>query len=317
MSEVTDATGGSPVVGTSVLVVGGTGLIGGRIAADLLERGAAVTLMSRSAAGDGDAPTLRELPRLVGDYAGELPPARELEGFDSVVFAAGSDIRHVSEADEDAEFWRRTQSEGVPRFAAHVKAAGVSRFVQIGSYYHQLRPQLAQTVPYVAARKAADEGARALSDKGFAAITVNPPSIVGVAPGRSTRRFARMLAWLRGELPEPRVFAPAGGTNYLSLRSLSEAVIGALEHGEAGRAYLVGDANLRFREYFQLLADAAGSTLRIEERDENQPYQPDRFIVPGRGSVISYEPDPAEVRLLGYRQGDVPAAVEEIVRACA
>ncbi|MEJ1230518.1 MAG: hypothetical protein WDM88_07705 [Galbitalea sp.] len=132
-------------------------------------------------------------------------------------------------------------------------------------------------------------------------------------PGRVQRRFARMVEWARGNVAEPELFAPVGGTNYMSVRSLAQAVAGALAAGEPGRAYLIGDENLTYTEYFQLFADAAGGGVRIVERDEEHPFQPDRFIVQGRGAVISYEPDPAEVALLGYQRNDVRRAVNEIV----
>ena len=100
----------------------------------------------------------------------------------------------------------------------------------------------------------------------------------------------------------------------MSVRSLAQAAVGALDRGVGGTAYLIGDRNLRYQEYFQALADAAGSTTTIEERDENQPYQADRFIVQGRGNVLSYEPDAAETELLGYDRNDVRRALDEIVR---
>ncbi|WP_194420633.1 NAD-dependent epimerase/dehydratase family protein [Microbacterium abyssi] len=295
-----------------VLVVGATGMIGSHVAADLAARGDHVTVMARREPSERDPRAVQSMPRLRGDYTEADASPRELEGFDAIVFAAGNDIRHVPADQEDAEFWDRTQSAGVPRFAARAKAAGVGRFVQVGSYYHQLHPEWAERIPYVAARRDADEGTRALSDGGFAAMTLNPPSIVG-ADERGVRRFARMIAWTRGELDEPELFAPPGGTNYMSVRSLSQAVQGALDSGDGGRAYLIGDRNLTYRDYFQMLADAAGSTHVIEERDQEHPYQPDRFIVQGRGAVIAYEPDPAETALLGYDRDDVERALAEIV----
>lgn len=36
-------------------------------------------------------------------------------------------------------------------------------------------------------------------------------------------------------------------------------------------------------------------------------------IYTGRGNVVSYEPDPAEVSLLKYRRGDVQRAINEVV----
>lgn len=297
-----------------ILVVGATGMIGSHISADLVARGDQVTVMSRRGPSDRDPSAVAGLPRLIADYTDARQSPAELEGFDAIVFSAGNDIRHVPADEEDAGFWERMQSGGVPRFAARAKAAGVARFVQIGSYYHQLHPEWTQRIPYVAARRDADEGARALSGDGFAAMTLNPPSIVG-ADERALRRFARMIAWVRGELDEPALFAPPGGTNYMSVRSLSQAVQGALDAGEAGHAYLVGDQNLTYREYFQLLADVAGSDRVIEERDEEHPFQPDRFIVQGRGAVISYEPSADETALLGYVRDDVERAAAEIVAA--
>ena len=295
-----------------ILIVGATGMIGSHVAADLAARGDQVTVMSRREPSDRDPAAVAGMPRLIADYTDDSAPASELEQFDSVVFAAGADIRHVPADQEDDAFWERTQAGGVPRFAARVRAAGVRRFVQIGSYYHQLHPEWADSIPYVAARRDADVGARALSDGGFAAITLNPPSIVG-ADERNLRRFRRMISWVRGELDEPPLFAPPGGTNYMSVRSLSQAVRGALDAGEAGRAYLIGDRNLTYRDYFQLLADAAGSDRVIEERDEEHPFQPDRFIVQGRGAVIAYEPDADETAVLGYDRDDVQRALAEIV----
>lgn len=297
-----------------VLVVGATGMIGSHLAADLAARGDEVTVMARRDPSDRDPRAVHGMTRLRGDYTDAEATPHALEGFDAIVFAAGNDIRHVSADQEDDTFWERTQSTGVPRFAALAKTAGVGRFVQIGSYYHQLHPEWAARIPYVAARRDADQRTRALSDDGFAAITLNPPSIIG-ADERGVRRFARMIAWTRGELDEPELFAPPGGTNYMSVRSLSQAVQGALDAGDGGRAYLVGDRNLTYRDYFQLLADAAGSTHVIEERDEEHPFQPDRFIVQGRGAVIAYEPDPAETALLGYARDDVERALAEIVTA--
>ncbi|WP_226531173.1 NAD-dependent epimerase/dehydratase family protein [Microbacterium paraoxydans] len=297
-----------------VLVVGATGMIGSHVAADLAARGDEVTVMARREASERDPRAVRSMPRLQGDYTDPEVSPRVLEGFDAIVFAAGNDIRHVPAEQEDDAFWERTQSVGVPRFAARAKAAGVGRFVQIGSYYHQLHPEWAERIPYVAVRRDADERTRALSGEGFAAMTLNPPSIVG-ADERGVRRFARMIAWTRGELDEPELFAPPGGTNYMSVRSLSQAVQGALDAGEAGRAYLVGDRNLTYREYFQLLADAAGSSRVIEERDQEHPFQPDRFIVQGRGAVIAYDTDRTETSLLGYTQDDVARALAEIVTA--
>lgn len=286
------------------LVIGGTGMIGCHTARLLTERGHEVTIGARTVASP-ESP-VASFPVLVGDYSDDSISEVDLEAFDAVVFAAGQDVRHVRPEHADAEYWARYQSAGVPGFLARAKRAGVRRAVQIGSYYHVVLPDLADTNPYVRARQLADERSRDLADADFNVSTLNPPSIVGAIPGRTARGFAKMLEWGRGELVDAVPdFSPPGGTNYMSVRSLAEAVAGALERAEPGAAYLIGDENLSYRDYFQLIFDLAGAGRTLETRDESHPFLPDWMIVPGRGAVIGYEPDPAVVELLAYRRGDV------------
>ena len=294
-----------------VLIVGGTGMIGSNIADWLSARGAAVTLGARNPPAPGTA--MAGHPVLLGDYTRGGFTEAELAGFDAVVFGAGNDIRHIAADDDVATFWRDTQTEGVPAFVARARAAGVGRLVQLGSYYHQVLPHLIDSNAYVHARAVADRAARALAAPGFNVCTLNPPSIVGVPPGIATRRYEKLVAYARGQLDIP-YYAPLGGTNYMSVRSLCEAVWGALQRAESGKAYLVGDRNLSFRDFFQFFFDAAGNPHQLEARDQDHPLQPVAFIVPGRNSVLSYEPDAAEVALLAYRRDDVRRAVEELIR---
>ncbi|TYL55867.1 NAD(P)-dependent oxidoreductase [Nocardioides sp. BGMRC 2183] len=297
-----------------ILVVGGTGMIGGHIARELVDRGEDVLVSARNEVATDSL--VADLPVVAGDYTAGTFSESDLAGIDTVVMAAGQDVRHLPRGLSDAElaeFWERVQSVGIPRFAELCKRAGVRRFVQVGSYYHQVLPQLCDTNDYVRARRLADERTRALVDADFAPITVNPPNIVGATPGVALYRFGSMVRWADGDKPDIPDFAPAGGTNYMSVRSLAEAVAGAVRNGEPGRAYLVGDQNLTFTEFFQLIFDASGSGRRLEERDEPHPYLPDSMIVPGRGYVLSYEPDAAETALLGYTRDDVRREVESIV----
>lgn len=295
-----------------VLIVGGTGMIGSHLAEWLAARGLAVTLGARRAPLTS-SPVSRH-PVLLGDYTAGGFTETELARFDAVVFGAGNDIRHLDPGVDTADFWRRTQTQGVPDFVARARAAGVGRVVQLGSYYHQALPGLVDTNAYVQARAIADQAARALATPGFSVCTLNPPSIVGVPPGVAAPRYAKLVAYARGQLPLP-YYAPLGGTNYMSVRSLCEAVEGALRCADNGRAYLVGDENLSFRDFFQLFFDAVGNPHQLAARDEDHPLQPVAFIVPGRNSVLSYEPDPAETTQLGYRRRDVRRAVQEVVGA--
>jgi len=136
--------------------------------------------------------------------------------------------------------------------------------------------------------------------------------MVGSVPGLPSAIFEPYTQWAQGKIPIP-AYGPAGGTNFRSFRSLSEAIEGALERGEPGKAYLVGDENLSFRDYFQLFFDAVGSDARLEERDAEHPLLADIAIPQGRGNWVRVNPDPAEIARLGYWRNGVANAVRDVV----
>jgi nucleoside-diphosphate-sugar epimerase len=252
------------------------------------------------------------MPFLKGDYVAGDYTAERLKGFDWVVFAAGNDPRHVPQGSDFEAFLFKANHEAVPAFFAACREAGVKRAIQLGSYYHQAAPHLLEGNSYIRSRKAACEGARAEGRPGFDVISVNAPFMVGTVPGLPSAIFGPYTQWAKGLIPIPH-YGPAGGTNFMSFRSLSEAIEGALERGEPGKAYLVGDEDLTFTQYFQLFFDAVGSDAKLEERDEENPLLPDIAIPQGRGNWVRVNPDPAEVALLGYTRNDVATAVGEVV----
>lgn len=293
-----------------VLVVGGTGALGGHAAIHLAAQGHDVTIGGRNPANP--ATPMADMPFLQGDYvAGDFTPDRLAE-FDWVVFAAGNDPRHIPADADFVAFLHKANHVGVPAFFAACREAGVSRAVQLGSYYHQAAPELLEGNAYIQSRKAACEGARAQASDSFGVVSVNAPFMVGSVPGLPSMIFEPYVQWAQGKLPIP-AYGPAGGTNFMSFRSLSEAIEGALLRGESGAAYLVGDQDLSFTEYFQMFFDAARSTVQLEERDAEHPLLPDIAIPQGRGNWVRVSPDPAEVALLGYRRNDVANAIADLV----
>lgn len=293
-----------------VFVAGGTGALGGHAAIHLAARGHEVAVGGRNPAHR--ATPMSAMPFLAGDYiAGDYRPEL-FAGFDWVVFAAGNDPRHVPADADFQDFLIRANHEAVPAFFAACREAGVKRAIQLGSYYHQAAPSLLDGNSYIRSRKAACEGARAQGGAGFDVISVNAPFMVGTVPGLPSAIFEPYTQWARGLIPVP-AYGPSGGTNFMSFRSLSEAIEGALERGEPGKAYLVGDENLSFTEYFQLFFDAAGNPAILEERDAEHPLLPDIAIPQGRGNWVRVDPDSDEAALLGYRRHDVRNAVYDVV----
>ena len=292
------------------LIVGGTGALGGHAAVYLADHGHEVTVAARKPPAAGTP--MAKMPFLAGDYVAGDFTAEALGGFDWVLFAAGNDPRHLVPDTDPADHFAAANIKAIPEFFAICRDAGVQRAVQLGSFYPQAAPLLEAGNSYIASRRAACEGARAHTNSDFAAISVNAPFMVGTVPGLPSMIFEPYVRWAQGKLALPPK-APTGGTNFMSFRSLSEAILGAFERGEPGKAYLVGDEDLSFAQYFQLFFDAVGNNIVIEAVDEPCPLLPDVAIPQGRGNWVHVDPDPAELALLGYRRGDVATAVRGIV----
>ncbi|MGF7149275.1 nucleoside-diphosphate-sugar epimerase [Sphingomonas zeicaulis] len=292
-----------------ILVVGGAGMIGGRAALHLKSKGHDVTIAGRTPPAPGTP--LGDLPFLRVDYINMEFDRAALGQFDALVFAAGNDVRHKPQ-DIDDSYWHDANSVGVPRFFAAAKEAGIRRAVNVGSFYPQAAPELVPTNAYVRSRKESDDGVAALADENFAAMSVNAPFVVGAVPGLTLPMFAAYTQYAEGKFAPMPEFTPPGGTNFISTQSLAEAIEGALERGEPGASYLVGDENLSFQDYFGAFFEGVGRA-KPPVRDEEHPMLPDGALFFGRGNSLFYETDPKVAELLGYRRQDVKPAIEEIV----
>src|SRR3546814_16568270 len=76
-----------------------------------------------------------------------------------------------------------------------------------------------------------------------------------------------------GQMAPMPVYAPAGGVNFISTRSLSEAIAAALLRGDSGKAYLVGDENWTFAEYLSVFFDTVGKPQDVPALDQEHPLQ--------------------------------------------
>lgn len=287
----------------TILVVGGTGLVGAAVALHLAERGHAVTIAGRT------PPRSRPLASLSfarGSFLGDEFSGEFLAGFDALVFAAGNDARQLpAGADEDA-FFHQANAIGVPAFFARARAAGIQRAVYVGTRFTALLPAgQIQADGYLRSRKAADDGVRALSTGGFRVCSVLPPMMMGHVEGVAALPLERAVGYL---LSAERPWMIPGGANFMSIRSFAEAVAGALERGEPGKAYLVGDENWTFAHYYGLMLEALGKPATLPIRAGEHPV----VSVHSGSENLFHEPDPTVVRLLGYRRRDAERAVREM-----
>jgi len=294
-----------------ILIIGGTGLIGGHAALYLGGKGHDVTIMARSKPKGTSA--LNALPFVAGNYVENDFDKGQLRGFEWLVFAAANDIRHMPEGSDETEYYTKTNVESIPRFFEKARQAGVRRTVYIGSFYPQVASEAIETSPYVKSRFLSDQAVRALSTTHFNVCSLNAPYVLGNIPGLSVPFLETLVQYAKGQISGIPIFAPRGGTNHITVKSLSEAILGALERGESGKAYLVGDENLTWKEYMEEFFRAVGNETDLETRDEEHPLFPDRILYAGRGATVSYEPDAEETALLGYSRNNVKQAIREIV----
>lgn len=291
-----------------VLIVGGTGLTGATTAVHLAEQGYQVTLMSRNAV---ENPALSHFEWLQGDYIHDTFGPELLGQFDALVFAAGADIRMLPEGEADDVFFHKANSEAIPRFFQMAKQAGIKRAVYVGTYYPQVVPDRIETSAYVKSRYIADEAIRALSDNDFIVCSINAPFILGYFPGVAAPHLEALVHYCAGFIQELPLVAPEGGVNHISAKSMAQAIAGALERGESGKAYLVGDENLSWKQYFDSFCQATGNSIDIPVSKDEHPMLPDMILYAGRGATISYTPDNAP---LNYETGLIESTINELVR---
>lgn len=291
-----------------VLVVGATGLTGATTAHHLHQRGHEVTLMSRN---KHNIAALQGLTHIQANYIEDDIAPAQLEGFDWLVFAAGADLRVLPENEDPAAFFKRANAEAVPRFFQTAKAAGVKRAVYLGTYYPQVVPEKIATDAYVNSRDKADKGVRELSCDSFVVCSVNPPFIIGTFPGVVDAHLAANVQYVSGQIEGLPVVAPAGGVYHITAQSLAEAIEGALLRGESGKAYLVGDEYLSWKDYFEQFCAAVGKPQDLEVITDEHPIVLDMILYAGRNAVVKYAPDNEP---LNYSTDQISAAIVDVVK---
>ncbi|MEM1110417.1 MAG: NAD-dependent epimerase/dehydratase family protein [Pseudomonadota bacterium] len=296
-----------------VLVVGGTGLIGGDIALQLQKLGHEVTIMSRK---PSTVPMLAALPFMQGDYVNDDFSGDQLSAFDTLVFAAAADIRYMPQDGSmtEEEFYTSSNDIPVPRFFATAKAAGVERAVYISTFYPIVARDQVGKSAYVTSRYNTEKAVCALSDESFSVCSLNPGFVWGHIEGLDVPHISAYISFLKGELPDIPVFAPPGGSNHITSRSLAQATANLLERGEGGKSYLIGDENHTWQDFIAMGLEMAGRPQEVPIGDGAQhPFFPDVIMFAGAGKTVSYEPD--DEATLAFDRQQMGPLIEALLKA--
>ncbi|MFZ5478511.1 MAG: NAD-dependent epimerase/dehydratase family protein [Myxococcota bacterium] len=242
-------------------ITGATGLLGNNLARALVERGEHVRLLVRGASRkelDGI-----DAERVEGDLADASALRRCFEGADVVVHSA-------------AMVWigygRRAEMERVNVEGTRAACAAIApgqRLVHVSSVDAlgmRTRAQPAdedcapqpheEGVPYVDTKRAAD---RVVRESGVDHVIVHPTFMIGPWDWRPSS--GKMLIEVaRGKA----LFAPAGGNNFVHVADVVAGLIAAAD-GPRGRAWILGNENLTYREAWTTFARATGGRAPIGE----------------------------------------------------
>jgi len=214
--------------GRRVLIAGGTGYLGGRLALALAAEGWQVSVASRS---------LRAWPEgLVADFLPlELPAGAallRLEGFDSLVnLAAANELQAAA----DPKRALAITAEGAAALAAGAKAAGLRRFLQVSTIhvYGALAGRVTEAVPpqpvhpYGVAHLAAESAVLA---SGAAAAVLRLANVVGAPASTAIDRWTLLGNDLcRQAAVHGRLVLRSDGAAWRSFLPLS-AALAAIRH---------------------------------------------------------------------------------------
>jgi len=244
-----------------VLVTGGTGFIGSRLVAALLERGDAVRVLRR----DGSSLLgLQDLPveHLIGDILDPASVARATQECDLVFHVAA--ISSYWRADRQQVY--RVNVEGTRVVMEACLRAGVRRVVVTssvaaigipsdGKLANEETPFDAVSASFAYAdskHRAEDEVGRAVK-QGLAAVIVNPAVVIG-AGDHYMVSSSMVLEFTRHALPA----VPPGGVCMADVEAVVQGHLAAAERGRVGERYILGGENLSYRQITATMAAICG-----------------------------------------------------------
>ena len=256
-----------------VIVIGGTGFLGFHAIQEFLAKGWNVTALGLPPAPHADPSavtsgqtiypdTVKVIHRNL-DETSDADLLALLHGHNALVFAAGVDDR-ITPKKPAYPFFHHANVEVCVRVLKLAEKAGITRAVVLGSYFahfNRLWPELrlAERHPYIRSRVEQEKAVTAIP--GLHVDVLELPYIFGGMPVLGWKPiWTPLVKYIRSTRT---VFYMKGGSACITAKTVGQAVVGALEHGQAGRCYPIGDENLTWSEMLCRLAVADGRHIRV------------------------------------------------------
>lgn len=291
-------------------VTGGSGFVGKRLIAALVARGVEVRALARS---DAAAQAVRGCGAepVRGDLGDREAMQAGMAGCDTVFHAAA----YVDDHGKLAEFMRVTV-DGTAHTLAAARAAGVSRFVHVGTEAvladghpivraDETRPLAARPAgPYPLTKGLAERAVVAANAPGFATVVIRPRWIWGAGDTNLTPKI--IAAVTSGK------FAWIGGGHYLTstchVANVVEGALLAAEKGRPGEVYFLTDGEpVDFREFLTAML----ATVGVDAGTRSVP----RWVAKAAAALTSWMVRPPVTRTAVALMGGEVTVVDAKARA--
>jgi len=243
------------------LVTGGSGFIGSAVVMELLRRGQPMRALVRSKEQPGNLAELN-VEVVEGDLLDRDSLYRALQDCDrvyhlaavyanwlpdrSIIFRANVDgTRNILQACLERRVERVVYTSSVAALGAHGKMPA----------NESAQFNLADTGDvYCLSKYQAEQIAIEYASKGLPVVILNPSNPIGPRDIKPTPTGTLILSVLKGQLPG----YVDGGINVVDVEDVAAAHVMAMEKGRLGEKYVLGNANLSIRDYFQMIAEVGG-----------------------------------------------------------
>lgn len=245
-----------------LLVTGGTGFLGSALVPMLAAEGHRLRLLQRSASPAAEALGAEVVRAALSDQ-GALRDA--LAGVGAVLHLAGN--VDFDPADPAAMYELHVQ--GTRRLLEACAAAGVKRVVlasssgtiavskeaRVATEADRYPIAIVGRWPYYLSKIYQERTAlRFWQDTGLPVVVLNPSLLLGPGDERLSSTDV-VFKFMERRIPA----MPAGGLSFVDVRDAARAFVAALDRGRPGERYLLGAANMSFRDFFARLERLTGT----------------------------------------------------------
>jgi len=245
----------------NLLVTGGTGFLASALVPHLASAGHRLRLLQRSAAPEAEALGAEVVRASITDGDGT---AAALDGVEAVVHLAGQVSFDpgdpVAMYELHVQGTRRTPRGGAARGVKRVVLASssgtiaVSREERVATEADGYPISVVAGWPYYLSKIYQEKAAlRIHRDTGLPLVVLNPSLLLGPGDARLSSTDV-VFKFLERRIPA----MPTGGLSFVDVRDAAAAFAAALEQGRPGERYLLGGANMTFRELFSRLERLTG-----------------------------------------------------------